>query len=55
VRPGEIAAVAATASPCGGCRQWLAEFAVERVVFPLDGVLVVRRAAELLPDTFRLA
>lgn len=55
VRPGEIAAVAVTASPCGACRQWLAEFGVERVVFPLDGVLVVRRASELLPDTFRLA
>src|SRR3712207_6591476 len=29
--PGQIEAVAITASPCGGCRQWLFEFAVERV------------------------
>ena len=55
LRPGEVAAVAATASPCGACRQWLAEFGVERVVFPLDGELLVRRASELLPDTFRLS
>lgn len=55
VRPGTIEAVAATASPCGACRQWLAEFGVERVIFPLDGVLVTRRASELLPDTFRLS
>lgn len=54
VRPGAIEALAATASPCGACRQWLAEFGVERIVFPLDGVLVVRRATELLPDMFRL-
>ena len=26
VRPGDVEAVAITASPCGGCRQWLAEF-----------------------------
>src|SRR5207247_5124713 len=25
-RPGDIAAIAITASPCGGCRQWLYEF-----------------------------
>jgi cytidine deaminase len=25
VRPGDIDAVAITASPCGGCRQWLHE------------------------------
>lgn len=55
VRPGAIEAVAVTAPPCGGCRQWLVEFGVERVVFPLAGELVVRRASELLPDTFRLS
>jgi len=55
VRPGAIEAVAATASPCGGCRQWLVEFGVDRVVFPLGGGLVVRPASELLPDTFFLS
>ena len=41
-RPGEIEAVAITASPCGGCRQWLYEFKVDRVVFPSGGDLVTR-------------
>jgi len=54
VRPGDVEAVAVTASPCGGCRQWLAEFRVGRVAFLLDGELVVRRPDELLPDSFEL-
>jgi cytidine deaminase len=54
VRPGEVEAVAVTASPCGGCRQWLQEFGVERVIFLHEGELLVRRPDELLPDTFRL-
>jgi cytidine deaminase len=54
VRPGEVEAVGVTASPCGGCRQWLHEFGVERVVFPHGGELLVRRPDELLPDTFEL-
>jgi cytidine deaminase len=53
-RPGDVEAVAITASPCGGCRQWLAEFRVERVVFPHDGELLKRRPDELLPDSFVL-
>ena len=53
LEPGGIETVAITASPCGGCRQWLAEFRVGRVVFPVDGELVERTPAELLPDTFR--
>jgi cytidine deaminase len=52
VRPGDVAAVAITASPCGGCRQWLHEFRVPRVVYPSGGELVVRTPAELLPDTW---
>ena len=52
LRPGEIEALAVTASPCGGCRQWLSEFGVDRVVFPKDGELVARAPAELLPDSF---
>jgi cytidine deaminase len=54
VRPGDVEALAVTASPCGGCRQWLLEFGVERVVFFHDGELRVRRPAELLPESFEL-
>jgi cytidine deaminase len=54
VRPGDVATVAITASPCGGCRQWLAEFRVDRVVFMHRGELLVRTPAELLPDSFDL-
>lgn len=53
VRPGGIEAVAITASPCGGCRQWLAEFRVERVLYRReDGSVACTTPAELLPDTF---
>jgi cytidine deaminase len=55
VRPGEIAAVGITASPCGGCRQWLYEWRVPRVVFRrADGTIVEYAAADLLPDTWDL-
>jgi cytidine deaminase len=54
VRPGDVEAVAVTASPCGACRQWLVDFAVGRVLFPWQGELVERRPDELLPDSFRL-
>ena len=53
-RPGDVEAIGITASPCGGCRQWLLEFRVERVVFLNDGELLVRRPDELLPDSFSL-
>jgi cytidine deaminase len=53
-RPGDIEAVAVTASPCGGCRQWLLEFGVIRVVFMHGDELLVRRPEELLPDSFEL-
>jgi len=53
-RPGDFAVAAITASPCGGCRQWLMEMGVERVVFRhTDGVRTMT-PAELLPDTFEL-
>jgi cytidine deaminase len=53
-RPGDFAVVAITASPCGGCRQWLVEMGVHRVVYRnADGVRTTT-AAELLPDTFEL-
>lgn len=54
IRPGGIEAVAITASPCGGCRQWLLEFKVDRVVFLQGGELIVRSVDELLPDHFSL-
>ncbi len=54
-KPGDVEAVAVTASPCGGCRQWLLEFGVDRVIFGTEQGPVTRRPDELLPDSFRLA
>jgi cytidine deaminase len=55
VRPGEIAAIAVTASPCGGCRQWLHEWQIERVYFRReDGSIADYAPGELLPDTWNL-
>ena len=54
VRPGDLEALAVTASPCGGCRQWLLEFGVDRVAFVHEGKLLLRTPAELLPDSFAL-
>ena len=55
VRPGEIAAIGITASPCGGCRQWLHEWRVEHVYFQReDGSLAEYSAADLLPDSWDL-
>jgi cytidine deaminase len=55
VRPGEIEAIAITASPCGGCRQWLYEFGIDRVTYArAGGEVVTSSSAELLPDTFEL-
>jgi cytidine deaminase len=51
-RPGDVEVVAITASPCGGCRQWLYEFKVDRVVFRSGGDVVTRTPAELLPDAW---
>jgi cytidine deaminase len=53
-RPGDIEALAVTASPCGACRQWLVEFKVGRVIFPEGDELVVLLPAELLPRSFEL-
>ncbi len=52
VKPGEVEALAVTASPCGGCRQWLHEFRVDRVVFQHGGDVVARTPGELLPDVW---
>jgi len=53
-RPGDLEAIGITASPCGGCRQWLHEFRIERATYLYEGELVTRRVAELLPDTWNL-
>ena len=54
-RPGDIAAIGINASPCGGCRQWLHEFRLERVTFPrADGEVVSYSPDELLPETWDL-
>lgn len=51
-RPGDFVAAAATASPCGGCRQWLLEMGVERVVFRNGEQVMVMTPQELLPESF---
>jgi cytidine deaminase len=54
-RPGDLAEIAITASPCGGCRQWIYEFKIDEVTFRnAHGEVVTRTAAELLPETFEL-
>ena len=55
LRPGDLEAIAITASPCGGCRQWLHEWRLESVHFPrADGTAATYRADELLPETWDL-
>jgi cytidine deaminase len=51
-RPGDFVAAAISASPCGGCRQWLLEMGVERVVFRNEGRVVAMSPRELLPEAF---
>jgi cytidine deaminase len=54
-RPGDLEAIAITASPCGGCRQWLYEFGLDRVTFRnREGAVVSYTPAELLPETWIL-
>ncbi len=53
--PGDLDEIAITASPCGGCRQWIYEFKLDRVTFKnAAGEVVSRTPAELLPETFEL-
>ena len=55
VRPGDVEAIAITASPCGGCRQWLHELGIDRVTYArASGEIATTTPAELLPDTFEL-
>jgi cytidine deaminase len=53
-RPGDFEVAAVTHSPCGGCRQWLAEMGVDRVVFRNAGRVVTMTVDELLPEQFEL-
>jgi cytidine deaminase len=53
--PGDLEAIGITASPCGGCRQWLYEFRLDRVTFRnRGGDVVTYSPTELLPDTWDL-
>jgi cytidine deaminase len=55
LRPGDLEAIAITASPCGGCRQWLHEWRFEHVHFRrADGTVATYTADELLPETWDL-
>ena len=54
-RPGDLEVVAISASPCGGCRQWLAEWRVGRVEYRrADGSVASASPFELLPDSWEL-
>jgi cytidine deaminase len=55
LRPGDLGAIAITASPCGGCRQWLHEWRFERVHFRrADGSIATYGPEALLPETWDL-
>jgi cytidine deaminase len=52
-RPGDLEAIGITASPCGGCRQWLHEFRIDQVSYRrADGEIVTTTPGDLLPDTW---
>ena len=54
-RPGDLAAIGITASPCGGCRQWLWEFRLDSVAFPnRAGEVVSYTPSDLLPEAWDL-
>ena len=53
--PGDLEAIGITASPCGGCRQWLHEFRVGEVSYRrASGEIVTATPGDLLPDTWDL-
>ena len=53
--PGDLAAIGITASPCGGCRQWLHEFRFDEVSYRgADGEIRTAAPGDLLPDTWDL-
>jgi cytidine deaminase len=54
-RPGEVVAIGISASPCGGCRQWLHEWRIPEVNYRRsDGSIATAAASDLLPDTWDL-
>ena len=54
-KPGDFAAIGITASPCGGCRQWLHEFRIGEVSFRRDdGTIATETTDELLPGAWNL-
>ena len=54
-RPGDLEAIGITASPCGGCRQWLYEWRIGEVSFRReDGSIATSPAADLLPGAWSL-
>lgn len=54
-RPGDLLAIGITASPCGGCRQWLYEFKINEVSYKNDdGSIRTKSPSELLPDSWNL-
>jgi cytidine deaminase len=54
-RPGDFEAIGITASPCGGCRQWLHEFRFDEVAYRgADGTIRTVAPGDLLPDTWEL-
>jgi cytidine deaminase len=55
VRPGEVSAIGISASPCGGCRQWLYEWKIPEVSYRRpDGSIGSSAASDLLPDSWNL-
>jgi cytidine deaminase len=54
-RPGDLEAIGITASPCGGCRQWLHEFRIGEISYRReDSTIATVTTADLLPDTWNL-
>jgi cytidine deaminase len=54
-RPGDLEAIGITASPCGGCRQWLLEFRIDEVSYRReDGTIHTTTPARLLPHSWNL-
>jgi cytidine deaminase len=53
--PGDVSAIGISASPCGGCRQWLHEWRIPEVSYRRhDGSIASATASDLLPDTWDL-
>lgn len=54
-KPGDVSAIGISAAPCGGCRQWLHEWAIPEVSYRrADGSIGISAPSDLLPDTWEL-